>query len=54
MKTLLKELIKEFMQELNWSSIEINKLQIENAKLQKEIHDLQREMNFQKNTITEL
>lgn len=51
---LIKELIMELMKELHLLSIEINKLQNENRNLQKENHELQREMNFQKNTITEL
>ena len=54
MKKLLKELIMELMRELHLLSAEINKLQTENTKLHNENHKLQTEINFQKNTITEL
>jgi hypothetical protein len=54
MKKLLKELIQDLMKEIFILNTEIIKLQEKNKELEKTNFDLQREMNFQKNTITEL
>ena len=56
MKTnnLIKELIQDLMKEIIILNTEISKLQEKNRELQKTNLDLQRELNFEKNTITEL
>lgn len=51
---LIKELILELMREINLLNIEINKLNEENKNMKNENLNLKREINFQKNTVTEL
>jgi hypothetical protein len=51
---LMKELIQDLMKDIIILNTEISKLQEKNRELEKTNFDLQRELNFEKNTITEL
>ncbi len=53
-KQLIKELIQDLMKDIIILNTEISKLQEKNRELEKTNFEIQRELNFQKNTITEL
>jgi hypothetical protein len=53
-KQLIKELIQDLMKDIIILNTEISKLQEKNRELEKTNFDIQRELNFQKNTITDL
>lgn len=53
-KQLIKELIQDLMKDIIILNTEISKLQEKNRELEKTNFDIQRELNFEKNTITDL
>jgi hypothetical protein len=53
-KQLIKELIQDLMKDIIILNTEISKLQEKNRELEKTNFDIQRELNFEKNTITNL
>ena len=53
-KQLIKQLIQDLMKDIIILNTEISKLQEKNRELEKTNFEIQRELNFQKNTITEL